>query len=61
MFGSAHSVVCVCSYCNSLIARAESTVEELGKVPDLVAIDTRLALGVSSALTGAARRPGRRL
>jgi len=40
-----HSVVCVCDHCHSLIARAGSTLEDLGKVPDLVAIDTRLALG----------------
>ena len=44
-FGGAHSVVCVCDHCHSLIARAGSRVEDLGKVPDVVAIDTRLALG----------------
>jgi hypothetical protein len=49
-FGGAHSVVCVCEHCQSLIARAESTVEKLGKVPDLVAIDTRLALGDSGRM-----------
>ena len=49
-FGGAHSVVCVCDHCQSLIARAESTVEKLGKVPDLVAIDTRLALGDSGRM-----------
>ena len=44
-FGGAHSVVCVCDYCHSLIARVGAQLEDLGHVPDLVAIDTRLALG----------------
>lgn len=43
-------MVCVCDHCHSLIARAESDVENLGKVPDLVAIDTRLALGDTGRL-----------
>lgn len=38
-------MVCVCDYCHSLIARSGANAEVLGKVPDLVAIDTRLALG----------------
>ncbi|HEY8207872.1 MAG TPA: DUF4178 domain-containing protein, partial [Myxococcaceae bacterium] len=49
-FGGAHSLAAVCSYCRSSIARKGADLENLGKVPDLVATDTRLALMVSGAI-----------
>jgi hypothetical protein len=42
--------VCVRDYCQSLIARVGSTLDDLGKVPDLVAIGMRLALGDSGRM-----------
>jgi hypothetical protein len=53
-FGGAHSLAAVCSYCRSSIARKGANLETLGKVPDLVATDSRLALMSSGKLGGKA-------
>jgi len=49
-FGSAHSLVRVCEFCRSAIVRRGVDLDVVGRVADLVAIDTRLALGVTGKL-----------
>ena len=51
-FGGADSIAAVCSYCRSAVARAGAELELIGKVPDLVATPSRLALGATGALGG---------
>jgi hypothetical protein len=49
-FAGGHSLVCVCEHCRSTIARVGADLSSLGRMPDLVAIDTRLGLGASGTL-----------
>jgi Domain of unknown function (DUF4178) len=49
-FGGAASLAAVCAYCRSAVLRAGARLELAGKVPDLVATDTRLALGATGRL-----------
>lgn len=51
-FGGASSLVSICSYCRSAVARSDAGLELLGQVPDLVATDTRLALGMIGQVEG---------
>ena len=53
-FGGAESLVTVCSHCRSAVQRKGANLEALGKLPDLVATDTRLALGAAGAISGKA-------
>lgn len=53
-FGGAHSLAAVCSYCRSTIARNGADLQSLGKIPDLVATDSRLALSQGGQLDGKA-------
>jgi uncharacterized protein (DUF983 family) len=50
LFGGAHSIVVVCGHCRSAIARVGVNLESLGRMPDLVATDTRLSLGATGKL-----------
>lgn len=49
-FGGGHSIVNVCGHCRSTIMRTGSNVESLGLMPDLVATDTRLAVGFTGKI-----------
>jgi hypothetical protein len=51
-FGGAASLAAVCAYCRSAVLRAGARLELAGKVPDLVATDTRLAVGATGKLQG---------
>jgi hypothetical protein len=51
-FGGASSLVSICVHCRSAIARSDASLEWLGQVPDLVATDTRLAIGASGRIQG---------
>jgi hypothetical protein len=51
-FGGAESLAAACPYCRSSVVRAGARLELAGKVPDLVATDTRLALGATGRLQG---------
>jgi len=51
-FGGAQSLAAACAYCRAAVLRSGARLELLGKVPDLVAIDSRLALGATGALAG---------
>ena len=53
-FGAAESLALVCSYCRSAVVRAGAELQLIGKVPDLVATGSRLALGAAGELNGAA-------
>ena len=45
-FGGAQSLVAVCAFCKSAVARRGIELASLGHVPDLVATDSRLSLGL---------------
>ncbi|MFN7954305.1 MAG: DUF4178 domain-containing protein, partial [bacterium] len=51
-FEGAASLTTVCKYCRAGVARAGVELSTLGQVPDLVATDTRLALGMSGSIEG---------
>lgn len=51
-FQGAASLTTVCKYCRAGVARAGVDVTMLGQIPDLVATETRLALGMSGSLDG---------
>ncbi len=51
-FGGAASLAAACAYCRSSVLRSGAKLELAGKVPDLVATDTRLALGAAGTLDG---------
>ncbi len=52
VFEGASSLTTVCKYCRAGVARAGVDLTTLGKIPDLVATDTRLAVGMSGSLAG---------
>ena len=51
-FGGAHSLAAACAYCRSAVLRSGAKLELAGKVPDLVATDTRLSLGATGRVQG---------
>ncbi|MBI5068095.1 MAG: DUF4178 domain-containing protein [Deltaproteobacteria bacterium] len=51
-FGGGASLAAVCSHCRSSVLRSGARLELAGRVPDLVATDTRLALGATGRLQG---------
>jgi len=51
-FGGAHSLAAACAYCRSAVLRTGARLELAGKVPDLVATDTRLSVGANGRVQG---------
>jgi len=51
-FGGARSLAAACAYCRATVLRKGADLELAGKVPDLVAVDTRLALGMTGSAAG---------
>lgn len=51
-FGGAHSLAAACAYCRSAVLRTGAKLELAGKLPDLVATDTRLSLGANGRVSG---------
>jgi hypothetical protein len=51
-FGGAHSLAACCPYCRSAVLRKGADLELAGRVPDLVAIDSRLSLGAAGKAAG---------
>src|SRR5580704_15641858 len=47
------SVVTVCEYCKSVVARGDRAIEDLGKVADLADTQSPLQLGLKGAYQGA--------
>lgn len=51
-FGGAQSLVACCARCRSAVLRQGARLELAGRVPDLVATDTRLSLGAAGSAGG---------
>ncbi len=51
-FGGAHSLVAACAHCRSAVLRSGAKLELAGRIPDLVATDTRLSLGAAGRVQG---------
>jgi len=51
-FGGAASLAAVCAYCRFASLRTGARLEAAGKVPDLVATDTRLSIGTAGKVDG---------
>lgn len=51
-FGGAESLAAACAHCRAAVVRSGARLELAGKVPDLVAIDSRLSLGAVGSLSG---------
>lgn len=51
-FGGARSLAAACAYCRSAVLRTGARLEAAGKVPDLVATDTRLSVGAVGRAQG---------
>jgi hypothetical protein len=51
-FGGARSLAACCAYCRAAVLRRGADLELAGKVPDLVAVDTRLSLGATGTVAG---------
>jgi hypothetical protein len=51
-FGGAASLAAACAYCRSAVLRSGARLELAGRVPDLVATDTRLSLGATGTVQG---------
>lgn len=51
-FGGAQSLAACCAYCRAAVLRTGADLSLAGKVPDLVAVDTRLALGATGRAGG---------
>jgi hypothetical protein len=51
-FGGAQSLATCCPACRAAVVRAGARLELAGKVPDLVAIDSRLSIGATGAVGG---------
>ena len=51
-FGGAASLAAVCAYCRFASLRSGARLESAGKVPDLVATDTRLSIGTAGKAEG---------
>ncbi len=54
IFKSGSSVVVVCEYCNSVVARTDRALEDLGKVADVVASGSPLDVGMRGVFRGVA-------
>src|SRR5687768_7879985 len=54
MFRSGSSVVLVCAYCNSVVARTDRGVEDLGKVADGAESGSPLEVGLAGVYLGVA-------
>ncbi|HEX8476528.1 MAG TPA: DUF4178 domain-containing protein [Pyrinomonadaceae bacterium] len=54
VFKNGSSVVVVCEYCNSAIARTDRALEDLGRVAEIVESGSPLALGMRGVLRGVA-------
>ncbi|MCA1593465.1 MAG: hypothetical protein LC754_12615 [Acidobacteria bacterium] len=53
-FKTGSSVVVVCDYCNSVVARTDRALEDLGKVADVVESGSPLAVGLKGVCRGVA-------
>jgi hypothetical protein len=51
-FGGAESLAACCAHCRSAVLRQGANLELAGRVPDLVAVDTRLSLGATGKVGG---------
>ncbi|MGO9066054.1 MAG: DUF4178 domain-containing protein [Myxococcaceae bacterium] len=51
-FGGASSLAAVCAYCRFAVLRTGARLDVAGKVPDLVATDTRLSIGTAGKAQG---------
>src|SRR5213078_3322950 len=51
-FKTSSSIVVVCEYCNSAIARSDKNLQDLGKVADLVDTGSPLDVGLSGVYQG---------
>ncbi len=51
-FGGAASLAAACAYCRAAVVRKGADLTLAGKVPDLVAVDSRLALGMTGTAGG---------
>lgn len=51
-FGGAQSLAACCAYCRAAVLRTGADLSLAGKVPDLVAVDTRLSLGATGRAGG---------
>jgi hypothetical protein len=51
-FGGAASLAAVCAYCRFASLRTGARLDAAGKVPDLVATDTRLSIGTAGKVDG---------
>lgn len=54
VFKSGSSVVVVCAYCNSVVARTDRALEDLGKVADVVESGSPLDVGMRGVFQGVA-------
>lgn len=54
VFKTGSSVVIVCDYCNSVVARTDRALEDLGKVADVVESGSPLAVGLKGVCRGVA-------
>lgn len=54
VFGGAQSLAAVCGHCRTAVARAGADLTRIGKVPDLVATHSRMALNARGAIDGKA-------
>jgi ribosomal protein S27E len=51
-FGGGQSLAARCAFCGALVVRAGARLELAGQVPDLVAVDSRLAVGLAGTIAG---------
>ncbi|HKY05046.1 MAG TPA: DUF4178 domain-containing protein, partial [Blastocatellia bacterium] len=51
-FKTGSSVVVVCEYCNSVVARGDRRLEDLGKVAELIETGSPLAIGIRGSYRG---------
>jgi ribosomal protein S27E len=51
-FGGGQSLAARCGFCGALVLRAGARLELAGQVPDLVAVDSRLAVGLAGTIAG---------
>ena len=51
-FGGSESLATVCAYCRFAVLRTGARLEAAGKVPDLVATETRLSIGAAGKFQG---------
>jgi hypothetical protein len=51
-FGGGQSLAARCGFCGALVVRAGARLELAGQVPDLVAVDSRLAVGLAGTIAG---------